>query len=461
MEDVLPLAALSANLAPPQQAFGQAYAVVCPRLSQEPLPESGPGTAELLSSCATIVGAANPELNGAMDLDANVDIALRQTAAEEVATQGTNFVETSNDTIGARLAALRRGATGISLQRFALQVDDHTLPGTLVASLLPYVADAKAESAAIPALVRRLGLFANGTFSFGNRDETSREAGFDFETLGVTLGVDYRVTNNVVLGVAFGYISADADLDASGGSVDTQGVTASLYGTYYLANAFYVDGIASAGWNDYDVDRTIRYSLPSTDINGIPTGGTTTVDQTATADTDGTQYALSVGAGYDFTRGGLTFGPFVRVNYLRLDIDGYREEIDNTQPGFGLALDIDDQDVESLTTVLGGQASFAISVPWGVILPQVRLTWEHEFKNDSRTLTAKFVDDPGGDPNADGGRTPIRFATDKPDRNFVNLGVGLSAVFARGRSAFLLYETVLGLDDVTAHNIVLGIRIEL
>jgi outer membrane autotransporter protein len=162
---------------------------------------------------------------------------------------------------------------------------------------------------------------------------------------------------------------------------------------------------------------------------------------------------LSFGTGYDFSTGGFTFGPFARVNYIMVDIDGYREEIDNTDPGFGLVLEFESQDVESLTSVVGAQASYAISTGLGVLLPQVRFEWEHEFKDESRTITARFVADPT--------RTPIEYVTDNPDRDFFNVGVGLSAIFRVGLSAFVHYETVLGLEDVTVHDIVLGVRKEL
>jgi outer membrane autotransporter protein len=219
----------------------------------------------------------------------------------------------------------------------------------------------------------------------------------------------------------------------------------SLYGIYYVSN-FYVDGIVTFGWSDVDIDRTIRYTIAAVD-------GTTSVSQTARGDTDTKQYSLGFGVGYDFNAGGWTLSPLVRVNYIRLDIDGYEETIDNTNAGFGWALAFDDQDVESLTSVVGGQISYAISTAFGVLLPQVRGEWEHEFKDDRRTLTARFVHDPAG--------ADILFSTDAPDRDFFNIGAGLSAVFRGGVSAFAYYETVLGLEDVTRHAVTVGVRKEL
>jgi hypothetical protein len=50
--------------------------------------------------------------------------------------------------------------------------------------------------------------------------------------------------------------------------------------------------------------------------------------------------------------------------------------------------------------------------------------------------------------------------TDDPDTDYFNLGAGVSAVFAAGRSAFIYYETSAGRDDITEHSIAGGLRFE-
>jgi outer membrane lipase/esterase len=438
----------------PEAVFGTAIYTgpqpICPRLndqSQTPLSARlpGTGTEDLRLRCNELAPTQQPEV-------------LRQVASEEVATQGRNAVETSTKTIGARLAALRRGASGINIQGLGVNSKEPTLPGTLVAALGPFAAvSSTTPTTNTPSPFNGLGLFANGNFSVGDRDPTSNEAGFDFHTYGVIAGLDYRFTPKLVLGGAFTYQSTTNDLDntmtlvrgvltsVNGGSADTRSYGFSLYGTYYVLEQLYVDGILGFGWNDYRLDRVIRYGL-----GVIPSGETPPVNQIARTDTNGHQFSFSVGAGYDFKQGALTFGPLARLQYLKLNIDGYQEKINNTQPGFGWALALDSQDVESLTMVLGGRASYAISTGLGVLLPQVRIEWEHEFKDNSRLITARFVNDPQ--------RQPIRFSTDSPDRDYVNIGVALSATFRGGIAAFVDYETVLALANVTRHDITLGIR---
>jgi uncharacterized protein with beta-barrel porin domain len=441
------------GLTPPEQATGLAIDTLCPPLFQSGATTGG--REDLRIRCTEMIANANASNTSAARTP------LLPLTPEEIVAQGKSAVETSNRNIGARLATLHGGVTSLSLRRFTLRNEEPTVPYTLVASLAPFAAVNSVVVASTPSTFSRLGVFANGTFTGGDKDATSREAGFDFKTYGATLGADYRFTDNFVLGVTFNYLSNNIDFDntnfigaPAGGGIDTQSFGFSIFGTYYVSKQFYVDGIVNFGWNNYDIDRRIIYAIPS--INSttgqlIP-GATTSVNQTAQGDTDSSQFSFSIGAGYDFNVRGFTMTPFVRLEYSRLDVDGYQESINNTANGFGLALAFDDQNVESLLSVLGTQASYAISTGIGVLLPQVRAEWRHEFKNDARTITSRFVNDPL--------RTPLILVTDSPDRDFFAFGVSLSATFRGGVAAFVSYEPVIGLAEVTSHSVVGGIRLE-
>jgi uncharacterized protein with beta-barrel porin domain len=441
------------GITPPEQASGLAIETLCPPLFQAGATTGG--REDLRVRCTEMIANANSGNTSAARTP------LLPLAPEEIVAQGKSAVETSNRNIGARLATLHGGVTSLGLRRFTLRNEESPVPYTLVASLAPFTAVNSVVAASTPSAFSRLGVFANGTFTGGDKDATSREAGFDFQTFGATLGADYRFTDHFVLGVTFNYLSNNIDFDnssfvgaPSGGGIDTQSFGFSVYGTYYVSRQFYVDGIVNFGWNNYDIDRRIIYAIPSinpTTGDLIP-GATTTVNQTARGDTDSSQFSFSVGAGYDFNVQGFTITPFVRLEYSRLDVDGYQESINNTANGFGLALAFDDQDVESLLSVLGAQASYAISTGIGVLLPQVRAEWRHELKNDARTITSRFVNDPL--------RTPLTLVTDSPDRDFFALGASLSATFRGGVAAFVSYEPIVGLSEVTSHSVVGGIRLE-
>jgi outer membrane lipase/esterase len=184
------------------------------------------------------------------------------------------------------------------------------------------------------------------------------------------------------------------------------------------------------------------------------------VDQTFKGDSDAYEVGLSLGLGYDVARGGFSFGPYARLNYFKTEVDGYSEKLDhaNANAGFGLGLDIDHQTIESLASTLGARASYAINSNVGVWSPYVRFDWQHEFQNDAASLSGSFINGTN-DPVALAANT-ILIPLDDPDRDFYNLGLGLSAQFARGYSAFIDYATVLDLQNITAHQFSGGVRLE-
>lgn len=434
---------VGAAATPPQRAVSVVIAppgTLCSELTTQ-FPGAGGARGDLRDRCnELILAASNPGLLG------DLRLTLSQWAPDEIPTVlGTNNAAFTS--IGARLGALRAGVTGVVVQGVALSPALAEPPALRLASLAPVTVASTAPVAA-PDPFGKLGIFVNATYSMGSRDATDRVVGFDFDTLGVTAGADYRFARSLVLGAAFAYASSRGEYPGSGGALDSDDYSGSIYGTYYPTERLFVDWVAGYGMTHYRVVRNIRYGLPAL------TGGTTAVDQSARASTDGAWYALGVATGYEANLGAFTFGPLVRVNYSRTRIDGYRETLDETRPGFGLGLDIGSQTVESLVSGLGVQASYAVSTPLGVLTPQVRLEWRHEFKDDRRSLAARFVNDPSPD-----AATTITWETDDPDRNFFDLSVGLSATLRHGVSTFVYYETTFAQQDHTAHRVAAGLRV--
>jgi len=314
---------------------------------------------------------------------------------------------------------------GVNLSGLTLNVDGKSVSADAVARLI----SGGGASADRSSLMSRLGIFANGQGSFGNQDAKSAEPGYDFHTAGITVGVDYRFTDQLVLGVAFGYLHTKASYDLSVGSSGANGYDLSAYGTYYILDRLYLDAIVTGGWNTYNNERNIP-----------------DVTATANSHTNGNQFSVSVGAGYNFNIGAFGFGPTGRVNYIHVHIDGYQET--GATP---FNVTVSSQNVESLTTDFGGQATYAISVPWGVLAPFLRLEWEHQYLGNSRTVTGSLVASPS---------TVVSNQTPSPDRDYLRLGAGLSGTFRRGVSAFLDFDTVVGQSGFSSYAFNSGVRFE-
>lgn len=370
----------------------------------------------------------------------------KQIDFEEVAIEGTSAIETANiqfTNIGSRLTELRKGSTGASIKGLSFKLEDYTLP-LLASSAAPEtVTDGSMPTTSEE--LSELGMFLTGTLKFGDKDRTSKERGFDFDTKGISGGIDYRLIKPLFLGIAFGYASTDSDFQQSPDSFNIDGYTASFYGNYNITDNLYIDSIISHSWVDMEMERHVFYSIPSIDKS------ITLVNQNFKSDPDGTILSSSIGSGYDFSVNGLYIGPYIRLDNIECDIDKYRERPSNLGPGHGLALTIEDQDVHSFTGTLGLNASHSISTNWAVLLPHIRFEALHEFDNDARDINAYPTTNPV---------KKRSLSTERPDRDYITLGMGLTAIFPGGKMGFIDYEPVLGLDDVTAHKITLGLRIE-
>ena len=89
----------------------------------------------------------------------------------------------------------------------------------------------------------------------------------------------------------------------------------------------------------------------------------------------------------------------------------------------------------------------SVFVPFGAI------AWHHEFEDDSRDISARYVFDANDD-------NFMRFTTDAGDEDYFRLSLGANVVLPKGNQIFFNYDTLLGLDEVTSHVFTLGLRIE-
>ena len=333
-----------------------------------------------------------------------------------------------------RIVSLRQASgsgSRISLAGFTMNYFGQKVPVGKIAQTLIYNA-LGGGSGDEPLRDSPLGVFIKGQIDIGDKGSTDSEKGFEVDTKSITLGFDYQFTDQLVLGVASGYGHSDTDFDSNGGEMESHSGNFSIYGSYYLPQDFYIDGILSYAINDYDSSRIISYT-------GLQTSATSTPF--------GDQYGGSLGFGKDFYVKNFFISPYVRAEYLRTGIDEYSE-----QGGAGLALRIAEQSMFSLKSTVGGQISQAISMPWGVISPGIRFEWQHQFRDDQRSIQSQFIDAPAGT-----GSFSIR--TDDPDRDYFNLGASVAIALPEGRSAFLRYETRLGQNDMTNHTIEAAIRL--
>lgn len=297
------------------------------------------------------------------------------------------------------------------------------------------------------------GVFANfeGEWFDQSRQPNANERGFDGKRYRGTLGADYRLGAGSHLGLMLSYEDYKSTFDkelsgvnfdpgANAGGVKSNTIAATAFASFALSESGWLDAAAGYAWSDNTFRRNAIFQ---------PSTRTLTRAVDATASADGKQYFVSLGAGFDLAAGPVSVGPYLRGRYVRSDIDGYAETDRN---GTGLQLTVEKQKATSLTTVIGASASYAIGTSWGVILPQARLEYEHEFKDDARATITRFALDPNS--------VPFAVVTDRPDRNYFNAGLGLLFVLPNGVMPFVDYEALLGYRNFDRQRVTVGIRLE-
>ena len=363
-------------------------------------------------------------------------VVIIEPAKAIIAPQAVTAVSTPTiqiDNIRQRLDQVRFQQYPAVTQNLRVSLDGQSMP-SLSAFALANDKDGKAPvggGAAADDPFARWGVFVNGDVSIGKQSTVqspgATQTGFKLTSKGVTVGADYRLENNSVLGAAVGFLRADTDLYENMGTQDAKGYSFSLYGSWVPVPAAYVDLIFNVGHNTYDSQRT---QMGTADP--------------ATSNTSGDQWGVALSAGYNFHQGPVTAVPYARVEYIDAKVDGFTE---SGAPGE--ALTVSEQRVKATTLSIGGQASYAISTTWGVLLPYGRVEFQHVAQSNVQTVYAGLV----------GALVPATLIpTLGQDKTFGNFAVGATALFGHNVSAFFNYEQLFGQDDYRQQKYTLGFR---
>jgi outer membrane lipase/esterase len=278
------------------------------------------------------------------------------------------------------------------------------------------------------------GLFVSAEYQNFDKDTTRFETGFERDTVGGTVGADYLFRNGLVLGTAISYGHEFGSYEGGGGfDHDAYGIAA--YASVAPIASMFVDVVAGYTRKDYSFDRRASFGTPGFSVNGLASG-----------DTDGNEFRVGINTGYDFLFGQFTVGPRLGLNYRDTTIDGYRES-----GRTGLELSYDNQNIQSLTSTVGVFGSVALSTGFGVIVPQATAEYVHEFLDDQRSVGFRLVQDLG--------QRRLLYQTDPPDRDYFNLGVGVSMVLPNGLQPFLNYRELIGYKDRHSHTVTVGLRV--
>ncbi len=211
--------------------------------------------------------------------------------------------------------------------------------------------------------------YMQGNGGISDRRATVSSTGFNLDSVGGTIGTEYRVSANSFIGAAFDYSNPKARLFNNAGTTDANSYQFGLYGSWVNAN-FFAQALATVGVQDY---RNSRLGV---------------VD-TITSRPDGTSFVAGGKAGYLFNTGSVQIGPIGGLTYARVRVNGYTEAGDAA-----LTLNVGSQTAEALVGSIGAQFRAPILIDGRVISPYVNLTMEDDLIGSGRLIQYNATSSP-------------------------------------------------------------------
>ncbi len=201
-------------------------------------------------------------------------------------------------------------------------------------------------------IFKRGAMWVQGLFNKSKLDDTSKAKGFDADSSGIAFGAEKFVTDDTKVGIGYAYTNTDIDGFMRSTDVDTH--TAILYGEYKPSN-WYVNGIATYGWSDYEESKSVA---------GVG----------VKADYDVETFGLQAMTGYDMNVNGLGITPEAGLRYVHIKQDAYKDSADQR---------VSANDSDILTGVIGAKVSKNFELSNGMnIKPEVRVAATYDLFND-------------------------------------------------------------------------------
>ena len=269
----------------------------------------------------------------------------------------------------------------------------------------------------------RWGVWTTGFGDFVSVDGDANANGYNFTTGGVSLGIDYRLTDDLVVGLMGEYSHTWTSLKPSG-SNDVNSGRGGVYATW-SHHGFYLDGAIYGGYNSYNSSRSALQGL-------------------ASGNTEGAELSTFISGGYDFHFGLLSVGPVAALQYTYANIDGFSES------GSLAPMQIQAGSANSLRSDIGFRLFHQWLLGKVIIEPSLKAAWEHEYLYSALPITAGFADIPG--PTA-------TFTGPAEGHDSAIVSAGVSVVWNPTLSTYLNYDGQLGRGNYSSNSVTGGVRV--
>lgn len=269
----------------------------------------------------------------------------------------------------------------------------------------------------------RWGSFFTGSGQVARVGRTENARDYDFESAGLTVGVDYRVTQNLVVGVTAGYANMTSHTDG-GGQISANGGRLGVYGTY-AKDGYHGTAAVSGGLNSYELSRQ--------GLGGMARG-----------QTEGQEFNALIAGGYDWGEKAFKLGPTASLQYTYMSIDGY------TERGSLAPLNVATQHQDSLRSTLGMKSAYEWNLGHVLVRPELLVAWQHEYGDRNFSIDSTL---------ASGAGTIFTVQDSGLGRDSLLLSGGVSVLWESGTVVYLRYDGDLLRKEYDAYNVSGGVRV--
>ena len=246
--------------------------------------------------------------------------------------------------------------------------------------------------------------WTNADVTIGRTGDTSLSSVQDISIQGVSLGADRKIDDDKIYGLSIRFANDDTDIGNVGTKISTQSVNLSVYGSRYLDNDTFMDGVVGAGYMQSDL---VRKSGSNT-LNG---------------DREGNQIFGSLKFGKQIKQSQFNIAPYGKIHSSYTQLEGYSETGTD-------ALKFDALEIGATSGSVGLEIDQLIKYQESSVKPRFKLEYGKEIGTDS-TQDMYYVSDTS---------TKYSHTSDQKDRDVMTAGIGFDFVHDNGLTLSTDYE---------------------
>jgi uncharacterized protein YhjY with autotransporter beta-barrel domain len=278
---------------------------------------------------------------------------------------------------------------------------------------------------------QELSLWIAGTVDFGQRNANGQQEGFRFTTNGISMGADYRLSDQLTIGVGTGYSRDRSDIGENGSKSVGQSVVATVYGSFRPTPNIFVDGMLGYGALNFDSTRYV------TDDGSFATG-----------QRGGNQLFVALSSGYEFRGNSWMWSPYGKLDLASTTLGQYTEAAAGNN-----ALTYFKQSVRTSSGTLGLRTEGQYLSRVGMWTPRGRIEYRRQFSGAGQAGIS-YAD------LASSGPAYVIRSDDSFTGNWT-AGIGMRLLLAGGTSFIVDYSSNLNVGQGRYSSMLFGINMPL